>query len=138
MSTRPVRRSLSWKIAAAFLLSALISVSGIGLFSWKRENQRLGGEQREGDLRLAQQINGLLDRASILANTLANVAVSGQPSSWTAQVQRLVFSGRAEPAVAALGIWPEPQSRAGKNGRESRLWLVGSDGTLHLREDYND
>lgn len=130
------RRQLRWKIAAAFLLAAPIAVAAVALLGLNRESGRLEGEQRESDLRLAQQVGSVLERGSILANTLANLAQQGNPSSWPIQLRRLIFAGQLQSAIAAVGIWPQP--RASSDKRNSRYWLMGSDGELQPRADYND
>lgn len=138
----PVYRSLRFKIAAAFLLAALVlaltTVAVIHLLARHHSADHAASEQRESDLRLAQDMRRPLDRALILANTLANLVLHGDPASWSDQVQLLARGSQMEPMLAAVGIWPEPDARASNGGRSTHYWLVETDGSIRPRTDYND
>lgn len=133
-----VYRSLKFKVAAAFcaavVLLALITFAVLRFLVEEHIAGHATSEQRESDLRLAQDLRRPLDRAQILANNLANLALHGAPDSWSAQVPGLVRGSGLGAKLAAVGIWPEPSPG---RARASRLWTVGAEGRLRQRGDYN-
>jgi diguanylate cyclase (GGDEF)-like protein/PAS domain S-box-containing protein len=130
----PWYQSLQFKLAALCVLLIVALVSGAVMFSKLLVGDQLNGEtfryERESGTRLALEFNGAAERAQTLAATLARLAAA-HPSA--PQLAELVPGAGM---IAAIGIWPEPDSAGG--ARSSQLWLRDASGAWQPREDYND
>lgn len=133
-------QGLQFKLALLFTLVTL----ALGVAAWLAGRtlvqSNLVGDtqryQRESGLRLVHEMESRLQKAHVLAATLAELSThGGDPAAWSQRVPALVTGSGLDDLIAGVGWWPEPVAGA---PRRSRFWIADGVGSLQLRDDYND
>lgn len=135
-------QSLQFKLGLLFVLVAVsLSIGGWWIGRLLVQDNLVADTrryQRESGLRLAQEISSRMDRAEMLAATVASLVPGGDAKTWNERIPHLAEGSGLGSLVAAVGIWPEPKLIDPARERASVLWLADSAGVLKEREDYND
>lgn len=96
-------------------------------------------QERQALQRTAVQFDLLTRSAQTLATQLAQIAASPDGlaqlrSNAPALIQQQPITGM----LASVGVWPLPNTLDPTRERASLVWVHQADGSLTLREDYND
>ena len=137
-------QGLQFKLALIFALLLTVLAAGAlwasrTLVQGSLADERFRYEQESG-LRLFANLRITLNDAQSLAANLAQLALEPGISLDTlaSAAPRLAKDRPSTPLIAAIGVWPEPNSLAPSRERASLVWMRDASGTLRSREDYND
>lgn len=98
------------------------------------------GQDQETIRRMGLEYDLISQRAQTLAGSIAQTAVISKEglSGLRVHVPALIERHADAGLLAAVGLWPLPNTLDPARERASLVWLRNSGGTFQIREDYND